>query len=712
MNKEPIGLYIFRFVMGLGLFAFMCMLYWSETLVENNLRVLYTEVSQLKNELFTIRIEAEKTRNEIIQSLQNQRLEVASSGSDRELSSSNPPPNKTIATASKSNYPNLLHEDLFYTKKLPELLGKGFVPHGVQHTATIGRPQSLHPFSNWAQVSAWQDLCNVNAATMEFGKFETMAPDMALRIEERVNATTGVMEFWVFLRDQVYWQPLQQRFFSADTVLAPQFLRKNQITSEDFKFFFDAMMNPYVQEPGAVALRTYFGTIEEIRIIDKLTFVVRWKTHETIDADGKPVQKVKYSAKQWTGNLKPLASFVYKYFADGKKIVEDDTDPETYRTNSVWAQNFAEHWAKNIMVSCGSWIFDGFNERQIKFKRNPDYYNPYGALTSAIEIDLKDSPETIWHDFQNNKLDSYAMQPDQLLEFQDFMKSDAYLKQAEKGNAIKRLDYVARIYSYVGWNEAKPYFQSAKIRQAMTMAIDRHRIIDQNLNGLGIEITGTFYRYSPAYDTSIEPWPFSPQQARRMLEEEGCYDSDGDGIIDKLVDGKRIPFSFGLTYYVKNPTSKSICEYIATALKEVGIDCRLNGVDLADLSATMDDKSFDAYLLAWALSTPPEDPRQLWQSSGAKEKGSSNTIGFANPEIDEIIEKLDYEYDAEKRIALYHRFDHIIHEQQPYTFLYTPKVALLYREYVQNVFLPVDRQDLVPEANVATPDSNIFWLKQ
>ena len=167
-----------------------------------------------------------------------------------------------------------------------------------------------------------------------------------------------------------------------------------------------------------------------------------------------------------------------------------------------------------------------------------------------------------------------------------------------------------------------------------------------------------------------------------------------------------------MTYFVKNPTAKSICEYIATALKEIGVVCTLNGVDIADLSSAFDDKSFDALFMGWALSGPPEDPRQLWHSSGAKEKGSSNAIGFANPEIDRIIDVLEYEYNGEKRIALYHRFHAIMNEEQPYTFLYTSKLTLLYRDYVQNVFIPADRQDLIPGANIAEPDSSIFWIKK
>lgn len=149
-----------------------------------------------------------------------------------------------------------------------------------------------------------------------------------------------------------------------------------------------------------------------------------------------------------------------------------------------------------------------------------------------------------------------------------------------------------------------------------------------------------------------------------------------------------------------------------TALKEIGVVCHLNGVDLADLSAKFEEKSFDALFLGWSLGQPPDDPTQLWHSEGAKKQGSSNAIGFVNEEIDEIIEKLNYEYDPEKRRELYHQFDKIIHQEQPYTFLYAPKTIMLYRDYVQNVFIPSERQDLIPGANVAEPASSIFWLKK
>ncbi len=77
------------------------------------------------------------------------------------------------------------------------------------------------------------------------------------------------------------------------------------------------------------------------------------------------------------------------------KIVTDDKDPETYRKNSAWAQNFNNHWARNIIVSCGPYIFTGMTDRQISFKRNPHYYQPYAVLFEGMEVEFKDSPDAI-----------------------------------------------------------------------------------------------------------------------------------------------------------------------------------------------------------------------------------------------------------------------------------------------------------------------------
>jgi len=699
MNREPIGLYIFRFILGLGLFAFMGMLYWSSVVVEMRLQEVKSDLNQIKNEVYSVRSDLNKMQIDLLKN----KMENPSSIEFK-------PPLQNQLPLSHARYENLLVEDPFYKNVLPNLLGANFKPHGIRKEAEISKPSHLHPFANWAQVINWFGLCSVGVAGLEIGKYENLTQDMALRMELR-ESENGSPEYWVFLRSDVFWQPLKESFFGNDFQLSPHFLRKHSVTAADFKFFYDAVMNNYISESGALAYRNLFSDIEEIKIIDDLTFVIRWKTKK-IEENGKTRERMKYLSKSFTASLRPLASFVYQYFPDGKKIIEDDSDPDTYRKNPIWAQNFSDHWAKNIIPSCGAWEFDGMTDQEIRFKRNPNFYNPYAALTEAIEYKFKNSPDGIWEEFKAGSFDSITIPSYQLGEYHHFLASEPYKAQVEKGRGIKRLDYIQRQYSYVGWNEARPHFNSKKVRQALTLAIDRERIIRQNLNGMGIQTTGTFFIFSPSYDISLKPYPYDPKKALQLLNEEGWYDSDGDGILNKIIDGKDVSFTFTLTYYVKSPTSKAICEYIATALKEIGILCNLNGVEIADISAIFEDKNFDAYSMAWGLGTPPEDLRQLWYSTSAKEKGSSNAIGFANPRVDAIIDRLDYEYDPKKRIELYHKFDRIIYDEAPYLFLFVPKTVFLYRDYLQNVFIPADRQDLIPGANVGEPIPSLFWIRE
>ncbi len=682
---------ILKILFGLAIITIGGMLYWSSLLQEKDLKELRQEIQQLKTEAATY---GPKNRPEA-----NPYPEAR--------------PKEAPLSLADPNYPNLLVPDPYYDTTLPKLIGENFRPQGVLKKAMIGKPENLHPFNNFKDVSEMMHMCLVEVAELKSGYYETLSPNMGVKIESRPCVDhPGSNEYWVFLRDDVYWAPLQSAHFPKTFELAPHFFQKSRVTAHDYKFFYDAVMNPYIHEAKAASLRTYYGDIDSFTVINDTTFVVRWKAHPVAASDGKTTEKVKYTSLGLTGALQPLPRFVYQYFADGQKIIDEEEDPDIYRKSSIWAQNFSQHWAKNIIVSCGPYIFDGMSDEGISFKRNPSYFNPNTVLVEGVKFTFKEGFDAVWQDFKTGKIDLCVLSPNQLPELETFLDSQEYQIQKANGQAIHAIDYVDLSYFYIGWNEAKPYFADEKVRKALTFAIDRERIIEQNLNFMAMAISGPFFIYSPSNDPSINPYPYQPEQAQALLEEAGWIDLDGDGIRDKIINGTRVPFRFKLYYYVKSLSSKVIADYITTALKEIGVQCELCGLDIADLSRQFDDKSFDAIFMGWKLGTPPEDPRQLWYSSGAHEKGSSNAIGFADPKIDAIIDALNYEYDKKERISLYHQFHRIIHQEAPYTFLYTPKVRLLYRDYVKNLFVPKEHPEIIPEADIPEPMTQTIWLSK
>lgn len=653
------------------------MLYWSSLLVEQDLKQVKREIQVLK-----------QTRR-ISQQTINQKQAA------RERTHIDP------------SIPNLLTEDPFYANVLPKLLPEGFTPHGTLSSATVGVPQNLNPLSPYADVNAYLSRCGLSVSKNHFGVFQTYAPSAAIKMEKRDVKGEEAVEYWVHLREGMLWQSLDPSWFSDQYQLAPWFLEKHPVTAADFKLYFDVLMNPYVTELSALTARQFFDDIQEFRVIDDLTFVVKWKKHKTEDGE----YKAKYKALAITSGFSPLASFVYQYYPDGSKIITDDSS-EAYRTNSTFAQVFQEHWAKNVIPSCGPYTFQGMTEQGIRFARNPDHFNPLDVLVDGIQIQFKIAQENIWQSFKLGELDSYVLPATQTQDWELFRNSSAYLEQVKAGSAIKELVYPGRAFAYIGWNMKRPLFSNPKVRQAMTYAIDRPRIIKEIMNGMGNELSSPFSFYSAAYDRELKPYPFDPAKAKAILAEEGFADFDGDGYLEKKTDQGMLKASFYLTYYVKNVITKAIVESVATSLKEIGVQVIPKGVDIADLSAAMDEKDFDAYFMAWANEDPPEDITQIWHSSGAVAKGSSNTIGYANPVVDKIAEQLTYEDNPEKRQKLYYEFDRIIYDEQPYTLMYSPIYKMLYREQLQNVFLPVDRKDLIPNANVSEPIPSAFWLRE
>lgn len=650
--------------------AALGMLYWSSLIVEEDLIKIKREIKELQAKPFQV------VENEVHAKTARSREQMDSS------------------------LPNLLSPDPFYQTVLPSLLPKGFKPQGILKSATVGVPSNLHPFSPYADVRAYVNHCLISVSRSHFGITETYAPYAALKMEERIAEGSDAVEYWVHLRDDLFWQPLNQEWFPSSVKLNEWFLKKHPVTSADFKLMYDALMNPFVTMDQAITFKKFYDDLIEFRVVDDLTFVLKWKTHLTEDEKKKP----KYLAKGLSAACTPLASFLYLYYPDGSKIVSDEEKAPPYKENSTWAQVFQEHWAKNVIPSCGPYVFQGMTEQGISFARNLDHFEPLDALVEGEIVQFKIAQENLWQSFKMGDLDTFALPPTQTLDWEQFRKTNP--------DRFLEISYPGRAFTYIGWNQKRPLFKSAKVRQAMTYAINRPRIIREILDKKGEEISCPFSRHSQAYDPSLKPYPFDPAKAKALLKEEGFADLDGDGILEKKTENGEIKCVFTLTYYVKNNVTKAICEAISTQLKEIGVQCLLRGVDVADLSSIFNDKDFDAYFLAWAISDPPEDLSQIWHSSGADEKGSSNSIGFSHKEVDKIIDLLNYEYDPAKRKELYRRFDQIFYEEQPYTLLYTPISSLLYKREVQNVFLPVDRKDLIPDANVSEPSSSIFWLKR
>jgi peptide/nickel transport system substrate-binding protein len=231
-------------------------------------------------------------------------------------------------------------------------------------------------------------------------------------------------------------------------------------------------------------------------------------------------------------------------------------------------------------------------------------------------------------------------------------------------------------YSYIGWNEERPFFKDRRVRQVLTMLINRDSINEYLLKGLGHVISGPFYIYGHQGDPNIQPWPYNPQMAKKLLDEAGWVDHDGDGICDK--DG--VPFKFRFMTVSGTPFYERLAKLIKDEMAKVGIELTVDPYEWSVFQERLNTRSFDAVTLAWG-GTVEEDPYQIWHSSQIGNRGS-NYVGFKNAEADSLIEQARRTMDEDKRNELYPRLHRILHEEQPYTFMFTrPFLQLLDRRF-------------------------------
>lgn len=419
-------------------------------------------------------------------------------------------------------------------------------------------------------------------------------------------------------------------------------------TAEDVRYSFERILDPAVD---AAHLRNYYQDVEAVEALDSWTVRFRYR---------RPY----FRALEICGTIPLVPAHAYR---------EGD---------------FNRHPQNRSPLGTGPYRFATWETgRQIVLERFPGYWGGPVFLDRIVFRILTDSTVAL-QILKKRELDWMGLTPLQ------------WLRQTVSNRFEERfakIRFFEPYYSYIGWNAHRPWFGDRRVRTALTLLVDRQKILDRLLFGMGIVVSGSAYVNSPEYDPSVEPLPYDPSRAKNLLAEAGWQDSDGDGVLDR--EGISFQFEFLIS------AGSVFAEQLATILKEdlfrTGIRMQIRKLEWAVFIQQIQERKFDAVTLGWSLSVE-SDPYQLWHSSQASE--GSNFVGFSHPEADRIIEEARATFDKQKRIALYHRFHRILHEEQPYTFLFcTERLMALDRRfhnvqvhrlglYPREWFVPIDLQ--------------------
>ncbi len=412
-------------------------------------------------------------------------------------------------------------------------------------------------------------------------------------------------------------------------------------TARDVAFTYVRATDPATLFPNAAYWRYYVPGEQGVEVVDDYTVKVR---------------------------LRPHAEFLdpWRTLAILPEHLLKDVAPEALR----------EHpYGSRCPVGNGPFVFREHRDQdRWVFTANPAFPQDLGGRPFLDTYVYRIVPDqtTLLNELLAGSVDVYvAPRPDQARQILD--ASDLRLVHAP-----------FRDFVFAGWNSRRPQLADARIRRAITMATDRQRIVDALFGEYGRIANSTLLPSHWAYDPA-QPFalPFDTAEARRLLEEAGWRDRDGDGVRENA-DGARLEIE--VLYNQGNEARKRIAEILQVQLRDVGIAVTPRVLEWDALIDRISggERDFDGVILAWVGEFRVEDSG-IFHSRHVD--GPNAYSGTRNPELDQLMDTLGLVMDRHAARPLWSRYEQVLAEEQPYTFFYFLERLMGVRDAVQNLKL-------------------------
>ncbi len=279
-------------------------------------------------------------------------------------------------------------------------------------------------------------------------------------------------------------------------------------------------------------------------------------------------------------------------------------------------------------------------DQGILLQRNENYWQEGLPLLEEIRFVQIPDPTVKLTNLQTGEVDWIDSVPPQELE--TLAGNDSIVLERAPGGD----------YHYFALNQAREPFDNLDVRRAIAMAIDREMIAEAAQFGAATANQtaipeGNFWHhdYSPFTPGDIEG-------AQALL--------DGAGVSD-LTIGFMVSSEF--------PETVAQAQVIASQLEPLGITVEIDDVDFGTWLDRQGQGEFDAFMLSWIGNIDPDDFYYAQHHS----EGGFNFQGYANPEVDALLDEARVETDQDARKALYDQAVEMIVDDASYVFLYNPE---------------------------------------
>jgi len=246
-----------------------------------------------------------------------------------------------------------------------------------------------------------------------------------------------------------------------------------------------------------------------------------------------------------------------------------------------------------------------------------------------------------------------------------------------------------------------PPLSQSQVRKAISLALDRDRLIEVGLGGQGQPAFGPIIPSSWAFKPDLVRYEHDVDRAKALLESAGWHDADGDGVREK--EGQRLHL---ILLTNDNPERIRVADEIRRELSGVGIEVELQGASWLDLVRKfLAPHNFQMVLAEQSFPNMDPDVYSFWHSSQISE--GLNFGAWSSRKADDLLERGRQISDQSQREKLYDEFQKVFAEEEPSVLLYYPVYTYAVGKEVRGVRLdtlltPADRFRYVDQWYVKT----------
>ncbi|MBK6417974.1 MAG: hypothetical protein IPF79_02110 [Ignavibacteria bacterium] len=445
------------------------------------------------------------------------------------------------------------------------------------------------------------------------------------------------------------------------------------LTAKDVVFSYKVVKNPLITD-GA-ALRNYYESVKDVVSPDDKTVVIT-------------MSQPYFLAEYFLGGL----WIVPKHIFDPKGLTDRYTFDEANSMDKAQANAALKDFATwyntaevkrdtKLNVGSGPYIFDEWKTGEsVTLRRNPKHWAAGKDKWNPAYV------EKLIYKVVNDRNSAVVALKNGELDFMEYVPASKFAEEIDTVATpfLRKYAFPTQAYSYIGFNTERAVLSDPKVRKAMAYCLDRDALIKQVVRGLAVKVNSPIYQQRPEYDASVPNIDYNPNTAKQLLAEAGWADTDGDGVLDKVLGGRRTPLHVSFLINAGNEMREAIAITMSEELRKIGVKMDIRKLEWSVFLENLRTRNFEMYIGGWVNDPIPSDPYQIWHSSQIGNKGS-NYVGFRNKRADQLLDLNRTEFDETKRIAYMKEFQQIVATEQPYIFLWSPLYPSVYNTRLQNV---------------------------